>query len=218
MSWQWKTIVAIGEGHGDVTAVPALLRQWFRHKKLHSFRTPPEAVRATGSGALKAAHRPGGRLGVEYYVQIAARARPNGILIVLDADRECVDRKRHGGEKLGPELLRRARSVTPQIPISVVIANREYEAWSLAQLDVLKAAGVARTSMELPEGYRIEQAAGYKAKMRQMLGERYRPTVHQGMLTRHLVFAGRPAARSRSFRKLIKELQYLTQAALGLRP
>jgi len=85
-------ILAIVEGHGEQKAVPLLLRRWFQHRRFRNFETRDLAIR------------------IEYYVEMAARERPDGILVVLDADDECQerakDRRRLG---LGPELLQQKR-------------------------------------------------------------------------------------------------------------
>ena len=43
-------ILAIVEGHGEVRAVPALLRRWFQHRRFRNFETPSLAIRAPGVG------------------------------------------------------------------------------------------------------------------------------------------------------------------------
>jgi hypothetical protein len=51
-----------------------------------------------------------------------------------------------------------------------------------------------------------------------MLGEPYQETVHQMILTEVLPFTRTVANRSRSFRKLLKELDDLLRAARRRRP
>lgn len=53
----------------------------------------------------------------------AAKCGDGGwVLILLGADDDCP-------ATLGPEILARARRVVPHRSVSVVLANREYEAW-----------------------------------------------------------------------------------------
>ncbi|WPB77780.1 DUF4276 family protein [Archangium violaceum] len=208
-------ILAIVEGHGEQRAVPALLRRWFQHRRFRDFETRDLAIRAPGSGALKCPHDAEDELGIEYYVELAARERPDGILVMLDADDECLERagtpSRQG---LGPELLERARSVAPRIPIEVVVANREYEVWFLAALASL------RRAARIPRGARlatplsdIETLRDCKKRMTRLLGRPYEPTTDQPDFTGFLPFTSAMAHRSRSYRKLLKALEALTSAA-----
>jgi hypothetical protein len=48
-----------------------------------------------------------------------------GVLVLIDADDDCP-------AHLGPALLARAREARSDVPVSVVLANREFEAWFLA--------------------------------------------------------------------------------------
>ena len=65
--------------------------------------------------------------GLEKDIEVAARRYPgaSGILVLIDADRDCP-------AILGPELLRRASSARPDLRIGVVVAKCEYEAWFIA--------------------------------------------------------------------------------------
>lgn len=71
-------ILAIVEGHGEVRAVPALLRRWFQHRRFRNFETPSQAIRAPGAGALKCAHDAVEDLGIESFVEVALAQRGIG--------------------------------------------------------------------------------------------------------------------------------------------
>lgn len=208
-------ILAIVEGHGEQRAVPALLRRWFEHRRFRNFETRPLAIRAAGAGALKCPYDPVQGNGIEYYVEMAARERPDGILVVLDADDECQQRAQERSRLgLGPELLQRARRVAPHIPIEVVIANREYEVWFLAALEALRRAG------KLPREKRweksrsdIESIRDCKKPLAYLLERPYEETTDQEDFTKALPFTATMAKRSRSYRKLLKALETLTQTA-----
>jgi hypothetical protein len=208
-------ILAIVEGHGEQKAVPLLLRRWFQHRRFRNFETRDLAIRASGAGALKCPYDPIQGNGIEYYVEMAAREQPDGILVMLDADDECQerakDRRRLG---LGPELLQRARSIAPHVPIEVVVANREYEVWFLAALDTLRRTG------SLPRGKRweksisdIESIRDCKKPLTHLLGRPYEEATDQTDFTSVLPFTATIARRSRSYRKLMDALQALTLAA-----
>jgi hypothetical protein len=202
-------IVPIVEGFGELTAVPVLIKRWLRHRNFHrnvevDVNGP---VRASGVDALKVPHDEDDELGVEYYVGIAMLRSPDIILVILDADKECP-------RTLGHSLLARARVlVPPDYPIGVVVANREYEAWFLAAFPSaqfragLSGLGFSPSRGSLPRGTDIEGIAdckGYVAKLLSL--KKYEPTIHQAKLTEHLPFSVGMSRRSRSFRKLLREL------------
>ncbi len=64
---------------------------------------------------------------VERAVEFAARRMepPRAILILIDADDDCP-------AQVGPELLHRATVARSDVPLGVVLAKREFEAWFLA--------------------------------------------------------------------------------------
>jgi hypothetical protein len=206
-------ILAIVEGHGEQTAVPVLLRHWFQHRRFRNFETPDLAIRAPGSGALKCPHDADDELGVEYYVEIAARDQPDGILIMLDADDECLERSKTRRKGLGPELLERARAVARHIPIQVVVANREYEVWFLAALARLRRTGLLPPGQRLATLSDIETIRDCKKRLSALLERPYEETVDQPEFTAVLPFTSGMAQRSRSYRKLLKALDELTQQA-----
>ena len=213
-------ILAIVEGHGDARAVPILLRRWFQHRRYRNFETPDLAIRATGSGALKRPHDTEEDLGIESYVMLAAAERPDGILVVLDADDECIKRRKASRQGLGPELRERARAVAPHIPIEVVIADREYEAWFLAGLAALRRAAKIPSGEGAGEGEWLKNIEGLrdcKKPLRSLLGRPYEETTDQADLTGALPFTPGMAMRSPSYGKLMRALDALTRAARARR-
>jgi hypothetical protein len=208
-------ILAIVEGHGEQRAVPTLLRRWFQYRRFRDFETPDLAIRAPGSGALKCPHDADDELGIEYYVEMAARERPDGILIILDADDECQERARTPSRLgLGPELVQRARAVARHIPIQVVVANREYESWFLSALASLRRAGYIPPGSRLPTPLsEVESIRDCKKRITQLLDRPYEETIDQSDFTGALPFTASMARRSRSYRKLLKALEELTRAA-----
>ena len=69
--------------------------------------------------------------GIEREVESNSWVGPSGgILVLLDADDDCP-------AELAPTLLNRARSARPDCRVSVVLANREFEAWFLASAQSL---------------------------------------------------------------------------------
>ena len=214
-------IVPIVEGYGEWDAVPILLQRWLHSRRYHNIEVHEDGpVRASGRGAITVAHDEKNELGMEYYIEKALlrEPQPDAILILLDADEDCP-------RELAASLLARARAlVPPDYPIGVVIAKREYEAWFLAAFpstrfrQALTVLGtrlnfrLARQS--LPRGMDVEEIADCKKEVAKLLGlKKYKETLHQPALTQLLPFT-RGATRgmtqrSRSFRKLLKELHEL---------
>jgi Domain of unknown function (DUF4276) len=205
-------LVPIVEGHGELTAVPALIRGWLRHRNYHAQVHVDGPIRAAGKGAIKAPHNEESELGVEHYIEYALLRdpAPDAIVVFLDADDDCP-------KDLGPALLARARRVVPKgFPIGVVVANREFEAWFLAAFpsarfrDALTAAHFNLTRKSLPKGFHVEGVRDCKRHIATLLGlAKFEETIHQEAIARLLPFTTAMAGRSRSFRKLLSELHSL---------
>ena len=119
-------IVPIVEGHGEVQAVPILIRR-IAADLGHGFAVRIERLIRTPRSKLV---RPGD---LERAVELAARraGTDGGVLVLIDSDGEppCI---------LGPTLLQRAQGVRPAMPLGLVLAHREYEAWFLAAIESLR--------------------------------------------------------------------------------
>lgn len=207
-----RVIVPVVEGFGEERAVPVLVRRWLSHRRFDRwFDVPDLAVNAKGAGKLKTAPDAGRHLGIETYVRSALRARADAILVVLDADDECLHRAPQQG--LGPELLARARAAAGDVPVSVVVANRTYEAWLLAGRTALFRCDLVQRNAPLAEIREPEARAGSKALISEFLGEIYSPPLHQPELTKAMSFSPGSQRRAPSLAKLIRELQRLAEAA-----
>ncbi|WP_433509433.1 DUF4276 family protein [Nonomuraea sp. CA-143628] len=114
------TIASIVEGHGEMTAVPELLRRIAYASGIWEVRVPEPQRVPRGSmiapGGIEAAVRKSAALHI---------TGPGGILVLIDADKDCP-------AALGPALLSRAREARGDKEIAVVIAHKEFEAWFLA--------------------------------------------------------------------------------------
>ncbi|HEX9732441.1 MAG TPA: DUF4276 family protein [Thermoanaerobaculia bacterium] len=204
--------MAIVEGEGDSRAVPKLTHRWLRQNSLAGqFFVPEPAIKAKSCGNLKAPYDPLNHRGIEHYVLGALRARPAAILVILDADDECIRRPRE--RRLGPELQARAQAAAGRVPVGVVVANREFEAWFLADLPALRRAGVVPEGAPEVHG-NPEARAGCKSVMGRLLGRTYEEAVHQAKLAAALSFSEAAHALSPSYAKLERELKRLTAEAL----
>lgn len=127
-----RRLAVIVEGDGDSVAVPLLVRKWLSVVGAWgTWTTPERAINARGVGRLKCPHDPGTGRGLEHFIAVAAKLPADAILVVLDADEECDQRRARRGEALGPELLRRANAASP-LPAAVVVAVPAFEGWLVA--------------------------------------------------------------------------------------
>lgn len=131
-------IVPIVEGHGEVEAIPILIRR-IAADLGHGFAVRIERpIRIPRSKLV----RPGE---IERAVELAARraGTDGGVLVLIDSDGEppCT---------LGPTLLQRAQRVRPKMPIGLVLAHQEYEAWFLAAVESLRGLRGLSATIEPP--------------------------------------------------------------------
>jgi len=126
--------------------------------------------------------------------------RQGGIFILMDSDKERP-------VILAQELLKRAQAARSDIPLAVVVAKCEYEAWFLAAATSLR--GKRGFSPDLtpppkPEG--VRDAKGWLQR-NMSRGRKYSETLDQAALTQ--LFALQAAQSARSFRKCHKEITNL---------
>ena len=103
---------------------------------------------------------------LERAVQQAVRDRENAgcIMVLLDADEDCP-------AQLGPSLLQRCRRATG-LPVSVVLANKEFEAWFLGAKESLR--GIRGIRADSTPPYDPERISGAKELLsRNMERRRY---------------------------------------------
>lgn len=190
------SIACIVEGYGEVAAVPILLRRIVReldHDIELSIPLPP--IRVHRNKIIKEGE-------LEKAVALAA-LKINGdgaILILLDADNDCP-------ASLAPILVQRAKMARSDLPISVVLAKPEYEAWFLASAVSLR--GKQGLSSTMEPHHDPESATGAKGWLRERMEDnrKYSETLDQPALTRH--FNLKAAQQTSSFDKLVREISRL---------
>lgn len=188
------TIASVVEGDGEVKALPVLLRRIGQDLGCYDLNIPTP-------------HRlPRGRMvmlgGLENAVGAQAHrvTGRGGILVLLDADDDCP-------VEIGARLRERAYAARPDVPVAVVVANREFEAWFLASARSI--AGSRNLSADLqppsdPES--IRDAKGWLSK--RIAGHPYRATTDQAALA--AVFDMTAARKvSRSFDKFWRDVEGL---------
>ena len=129
-------IVSIVEGQAEVASVPVLLRRILSHFGAHDVGvTRPFRVKryqVVREGQLERA------------VQLACRDRAGAacVLVLLDVEDDCP-------AELGPALRERCQTAT-SLPVSVVLASREFEAWFLGAKESLRGIRGVREEAEAP--------------------------------------------------------------------
>lgn len=190
-----KKIGVIVEGDGEVTAVPVLLYKILHHQNCFDvFISNPK--NAHGCGNLT---KPGG---LERFVQYAMLERECcGVLVLLDGDTlgNCA-------VESAKELSERIKCLAPRVPVSIVIANREYEGWILASIESI-CGNPIDSEIVFPvdvlapiDPDSINSAKGWIAA-RLPKNKTYKETVHQASMSR-LIDVNLANGRSRSFRRL----------------
>lgn len=137
---------------------------------------------------------------------MALRYPRHAILILMDSDDDCP-------AEIGPELRRRACEARPDVPIAVVLANTEYEAWFLAAAESLaNTRGLMAHLTAPPDPEAIRDAKGWLSAHMTMRERKYSPTQDQASFSAvmDLDLARR---RSRSFQKLWQEVARLMTEA-----
>jgi hypothetical protein len=194
-----SSLVCVVEGHGEVQAVPVLVRR-VRDLVLPGFAVyVPPGIRAGREQLIR-----GG--GIERYVQLAASKiqGPGAILVLLDADDDCP-------KDLAPQLLVRAQAARSDMPMAVVLAVREYECWFLAAAESLRGHRGMPTDLESPENSEAVRGAKEWLRDRTPKERMYSPAADQAALTQSMDF-NQARSRSDSFDKCYREIVRLLNA------
>ncbi len=185
-------IASIVEGDGEVAALPILLRRLASEWNNGASAYPLQPIRVRRDKFLNKEE--------EFRRQLLLAAAKSGndgwILILLDADDDCP-------AALGKTIYTRAQQYIPHRRLSVVLANREFEAWFIASAHSLR--GVRGFSLLNDETIHAEIPRNAKGWIREhMQGGTYSEILDQpafaAKIDLHQAFKN-----SRSFRKLCKE-------------
>lgn len=189
----------IVEGHGEVAAVPVLLRRFSTLAQTFSLEinAPIRRRRTDFFDQAKLSRS----------IRLALRQGGDAILLVVDADDDCPSQQ-------APQILEWARAESAGRPCAVVMACREYEAWFLASIESMRGnRGIRTDAISHPEP---EQPRGAKEQLESRMehGRSYHETADQPALSD--LFDMLPAFRSsRSFRHLVMAFGELV-TAMGL--
>jgi hypothetical protein len=188
-------IQAIVEGHGEVRAVPLLLRRLAGALDLRIPFDPLPPIRVQKTKLLRQGE-------LERYVELAARRTETSDLILLlvdgDDDPAC---------RLGPLLRTRAHSQRPDRRCVIVVASREFESWFLAAARSIR--GVIGLADDLQPPAEPEAVRGAKEWLAaRMRGDRgYHPVQDQPALAARFDLVA--ARTSPSFDRLWRAIEEL---------
>jgi hypothetical protein len=191
------TIAPIVEGHGEVKAVPELisriglefLGEWV--KVAQPFRVD--------SGRMRHPHE----LARAIRVQATRVQGRGGVLVLRDGDDSDVNcpvelaKALHPGHELVP------------VPIEIVVAFHEYEAWFLAAVDSLASHSAVQDDAKPPASPEGKRNA--KKELELMMHESYHETRHQVKFS--AIMDLKAAERnSRSFRRMVHAVRLLASS------
>lgn len=198
-------VACIVEGHGEVQALPVLLR------RLAVEIAPDVYLDIEHPILVKEATIKQKPEELKRYVVLAAekvRAKGPGFVLLLtdaDDDGDCPAR-------LGPHLQALLAEFRPDVPGSVVLAKREFEAWFLAAADSL--AGKRGLPETLVPPADPEAIRGAKEWLDARMTEKYRETRDQPAFAATFDLQ-RARANAPSFDKLWREVEKQIAGLLG---
>ena len=197
-------IGCIVEGHGEVEAVPVLIRRLAANLYPELTVIVPRPIRIAKNKLLQAG-------GLEKWIEVVSvRVGVQGaIFVILDSDDGCP-------AELGPELLHRALRVQTGLPVAVVLAKCEFEAWFLAAAESLQGLRGLRNDLHPPSDPEMIRGAKEWLTYRMEGSRTYSETDDQPALT--ALFDMEQARQADSFDKcyrdivrLLSELQNITE-------
>lgn len=185
-------IVCIVEGHGEVAAMPVLVRRIAMEVAPDLRVQVPHPIRVARSKLLREG-------GVEKAVELAARQsqETDAILVVIDADDDCP-------AEVAAQLYARIRIARPDRVVRVVLPKCEFEAWFIAASESLRGKRRLRDDLCPPEDPEsIRDAKGWLGRQTPE-GQRYRETIDQPALTAEMDMGA--ARKAPSFDKLWRDV------------
>ena len=188
-------VSCIVEGEGDVAAVPLLIRRIAAELYPELVINTPRPTRVHRNQVVQPDK-------LEQEVELAARriGGQGAIFIILDSDDDCP-------AELGPVLLERALQTHGNLPIAVVLAKCEFEAWFLASAESLRGRRGLRNDLNSPDNPEAIRGAKEWLRQRMQSGRTYRETRDQPALA--ALFDIEQARRADSFDKCYSDIARL---------
>ena len=185
-------IACVVEGHGEVAALPLLIRRILADSCPGKFANVYQPIRKSRGSLLLPDE-------LEKAVELAARRvnREGAIIILLDSDGEppC---------QLGPQLLNRAHRAAASIPVRVVLAHCEWEAWYLAAAASLAGQRGLKAPLSPPSDPEAIRGAKEWLTKNMTPGKKYSPAIDQPAFA--ATFDLEAARAAPSFAKLCRDI------------
>lgn len=190
-------IQPIVEGHGEIEAVPVLLRRLQIALGVYTFQIARPIRRKRSELATEEQVRRSVRLAL-------GTPECGAILVMLDSDDACP-------RDFAPMVQNWAQTEAGPVQCEVVLPHREYEAWFIAAIESIRGLrGVRLDAVSHPTPEQVRNCKG-ALEERMEVGASYSPRVDQAAFTAQ--FDLRQAyVCCRSFRRLIKAFRQLAQA------
>jgi hypothetical protein len=187
-------IQPVVEGHGEVSAVPVLIRNLSNLMNVYDVQVGPP-IRRPRSKLVK-------KDTLEQAVELAKiQTGCRAIVVLLDADDDCP-------KTLAPNLQLWASQAALPLACSVVLANREYEGWFLSCIESLRGCrGISTSAASELNPEEIRDAKG-RLEGKMSAGRKYLETADQVALSAQANWAT-VHSNCRSFRKFTKETRHL---------
>ena len=197
-------IACIVEGQGDVEAVRVLIRRIATDLYPELAIDIVRPIRVSRNQVVKENE-------LEREVELAAEkiSGQGAIFIIFDSDADCPAER-------GPALLTRALQACSDIPIAVVLAKHEFEAWFLAAAESIRGKRGLRSDIDPPNDPEAIRGAKEWLHNRMQSGKTYRSKRDQPALA--ALFDIEQARQADSFdkcyRDIVRLLEELQKAAI----
>lgn len=190
-------IGCVVEGKGEVKAVPILLRRVAAIHCPELELVVPTPIRFPRNKVFKVGE-------LEHAVGIAVQrvGRQGAILIILDSDDDCP-------AELAPTLVHRISSVFRNMPIAVVLAKHEFEAWFLASAESLRGQRGLKNDIDSPNNPEEIRGAKEWLRHRMQIGKTYSARRDQPALA--ALFDIEQARQADSFDKCYRDIVRLLE-------
>jgi len=194
-------ITCIVEGHGEVEALPILIRRFTEKVDPTLPIHVGKPLRVPKSKLLRGDE-------FERTIELAGRfaGAEGGIFVLIDSDDDCP-------KEWGPRLLERAHRKRSNQPISVVLAKQEFEAWFLASAESLRGKRGLADDLAAPGDPEAIRGAKEWLSAQKRDGSRYSETVDQPALAK--IFDLEAAKKAASFEKFHREILKLIETLLS---
>ncbi len=190
-------IGCIVEGESEVETVPLLIRRIDANLYPELPIIVPPPIRRPRNKVVKENE-------LERAVEFVARqiGGEGAIFIILDSDDDCP-------AELGPELLHRASQTRSDLPIAVVLAKQEFEAWFLASAESLRGKRGLKSDINSPNNPEAIRGAKEWLYQRMQTGNTYSETSDQPALA--ALFDIEKARQADSFDKCYRDIVWLLE-------